>query len=66
MGVDGNAATVVLDAEIAVGVEADLDELGVAGDGLVHGVVQHLSEQMVQGPLIGAADIHAGPLAHRL
>jgi DnaJ like chaperone protein len=40
--------------------------LGVAGDGLVHGVVEDFGEQVVQGPLVGAADIHARPLADRL
>ena len=49
-----------------IGVEDHLDHLGVAGDRLVHGVVEHLGEQVVQGPLVGAADVHARPLADRL
>ena len=48
------------------GVELELDALGVAGHRLVHGVVQHLGDQMVQRPLVGAADIHAGAPADRL
>ena len=40
--------------------------LGVAGHRLVHGVIQQLGHQMVHGALVGAADIHAGPAAHRL
>ena len=36
------------------------------GDRLVHGVVEHLGDQVVQRPLVGAADVHARPLAHRL
>ncbi len=48
------------------GVELDLDAGGVAGDRLVHGVVEHLGEEMVQRLLVGAADIHAGPAADRL
>ena len=39
---------------------------GVAGDRLVHGVVEHLGEEVMQGLLVGAADIHAGAPAHRL
>ena len=66
MRVDGNAAPIVGDAEIAVGGERDLDAVGMPGNGLVHAVVEHLGEEMVQGLLVGAADIHAGAPAHRL
>jgi hypothetical protein len=40
--------------------------VGMTGDRLVHGVIKHLGEEMVHRLLIGAADIHAGPPAHRL
>ena len=40
--------------------------VGVAGHRLVHGVVEHLGEEVVHRLLVGAADIHAGPPAHRL
>ena len=53
-------------AEIAVGLQLDLDEGGVARQRLVHGVVDDFGEQMMQRLLVGAADIHAGPAAHRL
>ena len=66
MRIDRDAAAVVAHRQIAVGVEIHLDAAGVAGDGLVHGVVDHLGEQVMQRPLVGAADIHAGPAAHRL
>ena len=46
--------------------EFDLDEVGVARQRLVHGVVDDFGEQMMQRLLVGAADIHAGPAAHRL
>ena len=36
------------------------------GDRLVHGVVEHLGEEVMQRLLVGAADIHAGAPAHRL
>ena len=41
-------------------------QVGVAGERLVHRVVDHLGEEMMQRLLVGAADIHAGPAAHRL
>ena len=66
MRVDRDAAAVVGDGEEAVGLDLDLDEMGVAGERLVHGVVDHLGEQVMQRLLVGAADIHAGPPAHRL
>ena len=66
MGVHGHAAAVILDGEGAPGVQANLDDLGVAGDGLVHGVVEQLGEEVVQSPLVDAADIHARAFAHRL
>ena len=40
-----------------------LDAGGVAGDGLVHGIVEDFRDQVVQRTLVGAADIHAGALA---
>ena len=64
--VDGDAPAVVLDRGRAVAVERDLDPARVAGDRLVHRVVDELGQQMVQRPLIGAAHVHAGPAAHRL
>ena len=66
MRVDRDAAAVVGDGQIAVVRELDLDAGGVAGDRLVHGVVEHLGEEVVHGLLVGAADIHAGAPAHRL
>jgi hypothetical protein len=66
MRVDRDAAAVIGHADEAVGLHLDLDEGRMAGQGLVHGVVDHLGEQMMQRLLIGPADIHAGPAAHRL
>jgi hypothetical protein len=43
-----------------------LDEGGVTGQRLVHGIVDDFGEQMMQRLFVGAADIHAGPPAHRL
>ena len=66
MRVDRDAAAVVGHAEEAVGGDLDLDEMGVTGERLVHGIVDHLGKQVVQRLLVGAADIHAGAPAHRL
>ena len=66
MGVDRNAATVVGHAQPAAVLERGFDEGRVAGDRLVHRIVDHFGEQMVQGVGVGAADIHAGAATHRL
>ncbi len=63
---DRDAAAVVGDGQEALGIEMDLDEIGVAGDGLVHRVVDDFGEEVVQRLLVRAADIHAGTHAHRL
>src|SRR3546814_13988434 len=62
---DRYAAAVVAHRHRSVGGEAQLDPACLAGDGLVHGVVQDLGDQMMQRPLVGAADIHARSAAHR-
>ena len=51
----------------AVGVERHGDAVGMAGQRLVDGVVDHLVDHVVQaGAVIGVADIHARALAHRV
>jgi len=62
----GNTPPVVLDAERAVGRQDHLDQLGVSCDRLVHGVIQDFSKQVMEGPLIGPANVHAGALADGL
>ena len=64
--IDRDAAAIVAHRDRAVGLEPDLDPVGVAGDRLVHGVVEQLGDQVVQRALVGAADEHGGPPAHRL
>src|SRR5207244_4192208 len=61
--VDGDAAAVVGDAEAAVDVDGGGDVLAVAGQGLVHGVVDQLVDEVVQPLGAGVADVHAGALA---
>ena len=64
--IDRDAATVVADRDRAVGAVLDLDAAGMAGNRLVHGIVEGLGDEMMQRPLVGSADEHAGALAHRL
>ena len=47
-------------------VELDLDEGGVAGQRLVHRVVDDFGEQVMQRLFVGAADIHARAAPDRL
>ncbi len=66
MWIDGDAAAVVGHGEEAVSLEVDFDAGRMARHRLVHGVVQHLGEEVVHRLLVGAADIHAGAPAHGL
>ncbi|MNT07451.1 hypothetical protein D3C72_1421550 [compost metagenome] len=61
----GNTTAVIGDCQETFGIEMDFDEVGVAGDGLVHGVVDDFGKEVVQRLFIGAANIHAGAHAHR-
>jgi hypothetical protein len=64
--VDRDAAAIVGDGDKTADLHLDFDPVGVAGQRLVHGVVDHFGEQVMQRLLVGAADIHARPPAHRL
>ena len=66
MRVDRDTAAVVGDGNEAVRLHLDFDPVGVAGERLVHRIVDHLGEQVVQRLLVGAADIHAGAAADGL
>jgi len=44
----------------------DLDETGVPRERLVHGVVDHLREQVMERLFVGPADIHAWTAANGL
>ena len=66
MRIDRHAAAVVGHAEPAAVFERNLDEGRMARDRLVHRIVDHLGEQMMQRVGVGAADIHARATADRL
>ncbi len=64
--IDRDATAVIPHRQPVVLLQCDLDEAGMAGHRLVHGVVEGLGRQVVQGGFVGAANIHAGAAAHRL
>ena len=66
LDVHGDAAAVVGDLDDVILQDLDLDVVTVTGQCLVDGVVHDLVDQMMQAPLAGGADIHAGALAHGL
>src|SRR5690606_3601550 len=65
--VDRDAATVVGHRHRTVLVDGDGDVVGMAGQGLVDRVVDHLEHHVVQaGAVMDVADVHAGTLADGL
>jgi len=66
MRIDRDAAAVVANRNPVARGELDLDSRGVAGDRLVHRVVEHFGGKVMQPAFVGAADIHAGAAANRL
>ena len=66
MRLDRDAAAVVGDGQPVAGLERDLDPVGVAGDRLVHRIVDDLGGEVVERARVGAADVHARPAADRL
>ena len=66
MLVNRNAATIVADGQRAIGRQMHCDPAGVASDRFIHRVVEHFGKQVMQGPLICAANIHAGTPPHGL
>jgi hypothetical protein len=64
--VDRDAAAVVADGDGAVDVDGDLDAVAMAGEVFVDRIVEDLGDAVVEGPFVGAADIHAGLFADGL
>ena len=62
-----DAAAVVATVTEPSGLSVDRDRGRMAGQRLVDRVVDDLVDHVVQaGAVVGVADIHAGPLAHRV
>ena len=66
MRVDRDAAAVVEDGQAVARLQRDLDAAGVAGDGLVHRIVDDLGGEVVERAGVGAADVHARAAADGL
>ena len=65
MNVHGNSPAVVPGGDRAINMNGHLDAVAISRQMFVHGVVEHLGDAMMQRPLVGAADVHAGLLADR-
>ena len=61
--VDRDAAPVIADGDGVIGVKFHFDPVGMARNGLVHGIVQHLGYKVVQRSLVRAPDKHSGSFA---
>src|SRR5262249_10792729 len=61
--VHGDAAAVVADGDAAVHVDLHLDQLAVAGEGLIDAVVDQLVDEVVQPADARVADVHARAVA---
>ena len=67
LDVGRDAAAVVDHRYRVVGVDDDLDVVAVSGQRLVDRVVEDFEHHVVQARAVGrVADVHAGPLAHRV
>jgi len=66
VNVHGNSSAVVVYLDAVVDSDPDGDDVAKAGDCLVHAVVHHLVDKMVQSVTSRAPDVHGGPLADRL
>ena len=64
--VDRDAAATIDHADAAVGEDRHIDQIVVARERLVDGVVDDLVHEVMEAPLTGRADVHAGALAHGL
>ena len=60
VGVHRDAPAIVGDGDLAPPVDGDVHPVAESGHRLVDGVVEDLVDQVVQSPLVGGADVHAG------
>ena len=63
--IDGNAAAVVDDGDAVIDMYGDFDGVTVAGERFIDGIVDDFIHQVMQTPLAGIADVHAGALSDR-
>ena len=62
----GNAAAIVLNGHTAVGVNRNRDRFGEARHCFVNRVVDHFVNEVMQPPLRGIPDVHAGSFPNML
>jgi hypothetical protein len=62
----GDASPIVNDGHAAVDMDHDLDRLTESGHVLVNTVIDDFINEMMKTIDAGAADIHRGPLPHRI
>eukprot|EP00968_Pinguiococcus_pyrenoidosus_P015268 scaffold1402_cov254-Pinguiococcus_pyrenoidosus.AAC.10 len=59
-----NPAAIISNSAAAVSLQHHVDVSAVASQGLVHGVVHHFEDQMVQPLRRSGADVHPRPFAY--
>ena len=64
--IDRNAASVVIDTTPTIGHQRHPDTRAIAGHCFIDGVVDHFPNEVMQAGQTSGADVHAGPLAHRI
>ena len=62
---DRDAGAIIDHRNAFVFVDDDVDLIAAPGHCLINRVVNHFVDHVVEGGLVGAADIHAGAAAHR-
>ena len=65
MRIDRDAAAVVAHRDRSRRIKLELDSRCMAGDRLVHRIVERFGGEVMQRAFVGAADIHSGAPAHR-
>src|SRR5262252_8227124 len=64
--IDRDTSAVVANGNPVARGELNLDSRSMAGDGLVHGVVEHFGGEVMEPAFVGPTDVHAWPATHRL
>ena len=61
-----NPPPVIRNGNQPIPIQRQVDPGAETGHRLIHGVIQNLIDEVMQPPLVGAADIHTRPHPHRL
>ena len=64
--IDRDAPAIIADCQSVARFQRNLDAIGMAGHRFVHRIVEDFCSKVMQRPLIGAANIHAGATPDRL